>query len=105
MNTIVTIYWLRLALGILAALVCIVFEIVTGTITADPAQFTTRDLTNGILITLVVYMLSYYLVIKRRFMFKVEKPQKLFTTGIGIYFLSWLVFWVFLYTIIAVALT
>lgn len=57
---------------------------------------------NSMSIALVVYIISYY-IIKRRFMLKVEKPQKLATTGIGIYFISWLVFWVLLYTIIAVA--
>jgi len=36
-------------------------------------------------------------------MLTVDKPQKLFTMGIGIYFISWLVFWILLYTIIAEA--
>jgi hypothetical protein len=31
----------------------------------------------------------------------VEKPQKIASTGIGIYFIAWLVFWVLFYTIIA----
>jgi hypothetical protein len=31
----------------------------------------------------------------------VQKPQKLLTAGIGIYFLSWIVFWTLLYTILA----
>jgi len=57
---------------------------------------------NSMSIALVVYIISYY-IIKRKFILTVEKPQKLATTGIGIYFISWLVFWILLYTIIAVA--
>lgn len=54
----------------------------------------------GSSLMLVTYMLSYY-AIKSKFITQVEKPQKLVTTGIGIYLLSWLVFWVLLYTILA----
>lgn len=93
------IYWLRLALGIVAAFVCVGFEMLTGSITT--AEIATTDFTNGILLAIIIYLLSYYLIIKRKFMFKVEKPQKLFSTGIGIYFLTWLMFWVLLYTITA----
>ena len=57
---------------------------------------------NGILIALVTYLISYY-IIKFKFSYKVEKPRKLLTTGIGIYFISWLAFWILLYTIIAAA--
>jgi len=55
---------------------------------------------NGLTMALVIYIISYY-IIKWRFIYKVEKQQKLLTTGIGIYFLSWIVSWVLLYTIIA----
>jgi hypothetical protein len=54
----------------------------------------------GSSLMLVTYMISYY-AIKSKFITQVEKPQKLVTTGIGIYLLSWLAFWVLLYTMIA----
>jgi hypothetical protein len=57
---------------------------------------------NSISIALIVYIVSYYIV-KRIFSPKVEKPQKIATAGIGIYFLSWLVSWILLYTILATA--
>jgi hypothetical protein len=41
--------------------------------------------------------LSYY-IIKAKFKDKVAKTQKLFTTGIGIYFLAWIVFYALFYT-------
>jgi hypothetical protein len=55
---------------------------------------------NSLSIALVVYLVSYY-PIKNRFLLKVEKPRKIATTGIGIYFISWLVFWSLLYTLMA----
>jgi hypothetical protein len=33
------------------------------------------------------------------FVGKVEKQSKIFTTGVGAYFLSWLVMWVLFYTL------
>lgn len=55
---------------------------------------------NGFSIALITYLISYY-IIKLKFLNKVEKPRKLVTTGIGIYFISWIAFWTLLYTIIA----
>jgi len=57
---------------------------------------------NGLLLAAITYMISYY-IIKPKFLLKVEKPQKIFTAGIGIYFLTWLVFWILMYSIIAAA--
>jgi hypothetical protein len=57
-------------------------------------------LLNCVSIALMVYLLSYY-VLKRMFMYKVEKPQKIFTMGIGIYFITWLVSLVLFYTLIS----
>jgi hypothetical protein len=92
------VYWLRFALGIVAALVCVGFGIATGTISNSQFQFST--FIDGVSLALIVYLISYY-VIKSIFVTKVQKPQKLFTTGIGIYLLSWIVFWAMLYTVIA----
>jgi len=97
------IYWLRLALGIVAAFTCVGYGIATGRISHN---LQTGDSSpdyiffiNSLNLTIIIYIISYYVVIKRKFMLKVEKPQKLFTTGIGIYFLAWIVFWILLYTI------
>ena len=55
---------------------------------------------NSASIALLVYIASYYLL-KSRFGTKVAKPQKILTAGIGIYLLTWLVFWALLYTLVA----
>ena len=98
MKPLETIYWLRLALGVTAALICVAYGLATGTISS--IDFTSNTFLTGISFALIVYMLSYY-IIKFRFINKVEKTRKLITTGIGIYFLAWIVFWILMYTIIA----
>lgn len=100
MKPLTIVYWLRVAFGIIAALLCIGYGMAAGSITNNPSEFHWNTFLNGVSIALVVYILSYY-VIKAVFMAKVEKPQKLFTMGIGIYFLSWIVFWILLYTLFA----
>jgi len=55
---------------------------------------------NSASIAILVYIVSYY-VLKSRFGPKVSKPQKILTTGIGIYILAWLVIWALLYTLVA----
>jgi uncharacterized membrane protein YGL010W len=92
------VYWLRLALGLVAALACTGFGLATNTVSSS--KFNATDLMNGIALALITYLLSYY-VIKAVFVTKVQKPQKLFTTGIGVYLLSWIVFWVLFYTFLA----
>lgn len=96
MKPIEKLYWLRFALGILAAFLCIGFGMATNTISTQPSSNT---LMNGVALALITYLISYYAV-KSRFITKVQKPRKLFTTGIGIYLLSWIVFWTLLYTVL-----
>jgi hypothetical protein len=99
------VYWLRLALGMVAALICVGYAISlpNGIPRNPPVGNFPMDysfLFNSTSLALVTYLVSYY-AIKHKFKTVVEKPQKLVTTGIGIYLLSWLVFWILLYTIIA----
>jgi len=101
------IYLLRIALGIISAFICAGYGIATETIFNEPffskTEFPLTAFFNSMSIALIIYILSYYLFIKPKFTLQVDKPQKVFTTGIGIYFIAWLVLWILLYTIIAVA--
>ncbi len=93
-----TVYWLRLGFGVLAALVCVGYGVGTNTISST--DFVLNMFLNGMSLAIIVYLVSYY-YIKSRFKLKVQRSQKLFTAGIGIYFLAWIVIWALLYTIIA----
>jgi|SRR5271157_2965225 len=93
------VYWLRFGFGILAALVDLAFGLATHTITSSPSSST---FFNSASFAIIVYAFSYY-VVKAAFTSKVQKPGKLVTVGIGIYFLSWVVFWTLFYTLFATA--
>ena len=92
MKPLVLIYWLRLVLGLVAASISTVVTLLN-----DEVTYTT--FINGLTIALVVYLVSYYLL-KAKFTAKLEKKSKIMTQGIGIYFFTWLVFWVLFYSII-----
>ena len=88
----VIIYWLRLVLGIIAAGISTAL-----TLLSDTLSYTT--FVNGITTALAIYLVSYY-ILKAKFGTKVEKQSKIMTQGIGIYFFTWLVFWILIYTIL-----
>lgn len=97
MRPLQVIYWSRLSLGVVAALLCTGYVVATGEITTVNFNYTT--FINSMSIALAVYLISYY-IIKMKFLTKVEKPTKLMTTGIGVYFFAWLAFWVLFYTLL-----
>ena len=94
------VYWLSFALGIFAGILCTIYGVATGSITSIISDFRITTFFNSISLALITYMISYY-IIKTKFVTQVQKPQKLMTTGIGVYLLSWLVFWVLFYTVLA----
>lgn len=98
MKPLETVYWLRFALGIVAAVVCLGYGVAANAISST--QFSFNLFLNSMSFAIIVYLVSYY-IIKAKFRLKVEKTQKLFTTGIGIYFLAWLVFYALFYTVLA----
>ena len=82
LKTLNVIYWMRIGFGILAALITtLVIDLKVG----DP-------LISGISIGLLFYIITYY-ILKWRFLNKVEKPSKIFTMGIGAYFLTFILCW------------
>ncbi|MCJ7763356.1 hypothetical protein MUP38_07895 [Candidatus Bathyarchaeota archaeon] len=91
MKPMVVIYWLRLVLGIVAAGVSTLIVLLR-----DELSYTT--FVNGITVALAIYLISYY-ILKAKFATKVEKQSKIMTQGIGLYFFTWLVFWILIYTI------
>lgn len=91
------VYWLRFGFGVLAAVVDLAFGLATNTISTIPSS---SAFFNSASFAIIVYALSYY-IIKAVFASKVQKPGKLATTGIGIYFLAWIMFWALFYTLFA----
>lgn len=83
------IYWSRFLLGVVAALIC---AFLSG---PDPSF----NILNGISIALLVYIVTYY-VYKSIYQMKFEKRSKILTTGVGAYFLAWIVMWTLFYTVL-----
>ena len=81
-------YWIRLGLGIVAAFVCTLLG-VAGVV---------DDFLSGLAFGLLFYIITYYFL-KMRFVAQIEKSSKVFTMGIGAYFMSWLVSWTLFYTL------
>jgi len=92
MKPLVAIYLLRVGLGSISGIISAFVASISS-----PTELTT--FLNGLTIALAVYLLSYY-GIKAKFYNKVEKQSKIMTMGIGIFFISWIVFLVFFYTIL-----
>lgn len=90
MKTLSIIYWSRAGLGVVAALMNVLYDLSIGP--------ETSSFLRGLSFAMLLYILTYY-VFKRLFMAKVEKPSKVFTTGIGAYFILWVVAWVLFYTL------
>lgn len=87
MKTLNVIYLCRIGFAILAALVAaLVVDLKVG-----------NPLLNGITIGLSIYLVSFY-VLKWLFVKKVEKPTKIITMGIGIYFMTFIMCWVLFIT-------
>ncbi len=74
------IYWSRACLGIGAALLCVLLNILSPGF----------SLFSNMSVAILVYIVAYY-IYKWRFLALVEKPSKIVTHGIGAYFLTWIV--------------
>ncbi len=96
MSPLVRLYWIRVTLGIIAAAISAVMAELIGTL----SDITT--LVNSITVALLVYFITYY-ILRAVFRDKIEKPSKILSTGIGMYFFAWIAFFVLFYTIIHIA--
>ena len=100
MTPVVQLYWLRVVLGIVA-----------GAITAAIAAFLggasgmtdITTLVNSITVALLIYFVTYY-ILRGFYKNKIEKQSKILSTAIGMYFFSWISFFVLFYTVFIVAL-
>ena len=89
MKPLSVIYWSRVGLGIIAGIICGVLGLVWN-----------LGFLNGLSIGIVFYIITNY-VLRRQYITKVEKgASKVFSMGIGTYFLMWVITWVLLYSIL-----
>jgi hypothetical protein len=94
MTPVTQLYWIRVALGIVAAAVSAIFASFQSI-----TDYTT--LINSITVALLVYFITYY-IFRATYKTKIEKQSKILSTGIGMYFFTWIAFFVLFYTIVLV---
>jgi hypothetical protein len=99
MKPIAQIYWLRMVLGITAAALSAVLSRYLETTNSMEG---TSILLYSISLTLLIYLISFRLI-KMKYKNIVEPANKITMTGIGMYFFSWIAFYVLFYTIIRIA--
>ncbi len=93
MTPVVQLYVFRVILGLVAAAASASVVFLIGNLNDISALF------NSFTIALIIYLLTYY-IFKAMFKNKIEKASKILSTGIGIYFFTWIAFFVLFYTII-----
>jgi hypothetical protein len=95
MNSLTAIYWIRIGLGLIAGILCTAYVYFS-----NPGELVSLyTLLTGLSLALIFYIISYYFI-KLRFFARIEKPSKLMTQGIGIYFFAWIVSWILVVTVI-----
>jgi hypothetical protein len=95
MTPIVQLYWIRVVLGIIAG----VLSAIVAFLLNNASDFTT--FVNSFTIALIMYLITYY-ILKATYKNRIEKQSKILSTGIAMYFFSWLPFFVLFYTTIRV---
>ena len=91
METLSLIYYCKVGLGVVAALICVAGWALTDSLFSNVFQ--------GASFAIIFYIITYY-ILKMKFVAKVDKPSKLLTTGIGVYFMTWIVSWVLILSIV-----
>jgi hypothetical protein len=91
------IYWIRVALGAIAGLICtgaiFLFQTIDPSVTLASLVGSLNTLLNGVTIALLIYLISYY-VMKGKYSAQIEKKSKIMSMGIFIYFFTWIIVWV-----------
>ncbi|MCW4028822.1 MAG: hypothetical protein NWE92_04155 [Candidatus Bathyarchaeota archaeon] len=93
MTPTVQLYWMRAALGIIAAVITAFVSFYFS----NPLDYSA--LFNAISIAIIIYFITYY-IFKATYKNKIEKQSKILSTGIGMYFFAWIAFFVLFYTTI-----
>jgi len=93
MTPIVQLYWIRAVLGVVAGLISAIFALYLN------LPLTNLDsLIDSFTVALLIYLVTYY-PLRAIFAKKVEKPSKILSTAILMYFFAWLPFFVLFFTL------
>ena len=91
-----SLYWIRASLGVVIGALSAFYDHAIGW---SLAKNTLYDLFTGAAFALLFFIITYY-VLKIYYFDKFKKKSKIMSTGIGIYFLLWIVVWILVTTFI-----
>ena len=91
MTPVVQLYWIRVALGVVAAAL-------SAALALYMSLTDLSTLIDSFTIALLVYLASYY-PLKAVYAKKIEKQSKILSTGVIMYFFAWLPFFILFFTI------
>lgn len=91
-----SLYWTRASLGVIIGAVDALYDYAAG---VPKLSYDLNEFFTDLAFALLFFIITFY-ILKWRYADKFQKKTKIMTTGIGIYFLLWLVVWVLVRTII-----
>ena len=94
MTPVVQLYWIRVALGIVAAAL-------SAALALYMSSTDLGTLVDSFTIALLVYLVSYY-PLRAIYKDKIEKQSKILSTGVVMYFFAWLPFFVIFFTLLKI---
>ncbi len=84
MKPLSVIYWTKVCLGIVAGALCVAIGF--------------NNFLYGLFLSIYFYIITHY-ILKQLFIAKVKESSKVLKTGIGAYFLTWIVAWIVFYSL------
>jgi hypothetical protein len=98
-----SLYWIRAVLGVAIGALVALYDYSAG-ILSQGYETSINDLFTGLAFALLLYIITYY-VLKIFYADKFQKKSKILSTGIGTYFLLWIVTWVLVASVIKASIS
>ena len=87
-----SLYWTRAVLGVTIGALDALYDYSAGNL-AQTHEMSINDIFTGLAFALLFFIITYY-VLKIFYADKFQKKSKILSTGIGTYFILWIVAWV-----------
>jgi hypothetical protein len=92
-----SLYWVRAVLGMTIGALDALYDYYAGVL--SQTTFSINDFFTSLAFALLFFIITYY-VLKIFYINKFQKKSKILSTGIGTYFILWIVAWVFIDSVI-----
>jgi zinc transporter ZupT len=90
-----SLYWIRASLGVVIGALSALYDYAIGW---SLGKNTLNDFFTGLAFAFMFFIITYY-ILKLYYFDKFRKKSKVMSTGIGIYFLLWIVVWILVNTV------